>query len=922
MKRTDLILAGLLAALTANAQSTTLPTAWGSYASTPGYDRHVVFDTDVIGKKLPILWGFDTAWNDYANMLRGVRHSGADAVSCARVSFQPWLGISEKGVLPDMLQKNLDARMETVALIGKKVDIVLNLDGGDNTVKSIYGGYKYENPDDPWGSPKTYIGNVEEQGPRWADLIDATAAAVEAKGYRVITASPLNEPDLEINGTPIELFYQIAKNLKDFDNYPRFKDIRISGGNTLNNDEADKWYEYNKEFLDEGNTHQLAGSFDTYAAFFQKVREDGRHATADELHNVMEAMVGVEYGMQTGIWWGTAERARGEFMKASFGDRLGYAENRDAWSAAAVYRSPEGKLQGFVGCSERQARPSTFNFVSAKTPFFVNGVGPLREYVANVPGDPNGAYQTEQQRNAEAVLDISQGLDAQPLLSGDYFIVNAASKMVISGRNGSVSDGSDIVQSAPSGSNDQIWNVDFVPETWGGDFSYYFIKNINGAIVKSLDDNNWNLETGGKVISYGFSGAGVQQWAMEYAGNGYFRIRNKYSALYLTVADNNSATMVTQEEYADTDRQLWRFVPSVASIEFEPPTMPEGVCAAANSASVELAWQPASDSQPVNYTIARADADYEEFNVIARGITDTHFLDNSLSAADRYRYMVMAEDAAGNRSAFSEKIEVSLAGQPKGMIARYSFNDNTLDELENRLDLKMSGSISYRTGVTDGSKCANFRSDANCQLPYSVLASDEFSVTLWFRVLTAQNGKCLFSTGLGEDQLLELYPYTNGNIELRAVSGDETCALSAASPAASEWHHVAIVVSKDNARLYLNGAEAENGDPTLLRQSLPADRVLTYLCADINRKNIFSGFVADLRVFNKAVSPEEIKLIMADESGIDDVYSDEKEVRGIEYYTPSGIRLAQPADNGITIKRTIFTDGSSKVVKLHDGKGV
>ena len=48
-----------------------------------------------------------------------------------------------------------------------------------------------------------------------------------------------------------------------------------------------KWYEHNKEFLDEGNTHQLAGSFDTYAEFFTKVREDGRHATADELHNVM-----------------------------------------------------------------------------------------------------------------------------------------------------------------------------------------------------------------------------------------------------------------------------------------------------------------------------------------------------------------------------------------------------------------------------------------------------------------------------------------------------------------------------------------------------------------------------------------------------------------------------------------------------------
>ena len=61
-----------------------------------------------------------------------------------------------------------------------------------------------------------------EQGPKWADLIDATAAAVEAKGYKVITASPLNEPDLELNGTPIDLFYEISKNLKDFTRYPPF----------------------------------------------------------------------------------------------------------------------------------------------------------------------------------------------------------------------------------------------------------------------------------------------------------------------------------------------------------------------------------------------------------------------------------------------------------------------------------------------------------------------------------------------------------------------------------------------------------------------------------------------------------------------------------------------------------------------------
>ena len=98
---------------------------------------------------------------------------------------------------------------------------------------------------------------------------------------------------------------------------PRFKNIRICGGNTLNCDEALPWYNYLKEQLDEGNTHQLAGEFNGYAAFYETVRKDGKMAMNDEMHNVMEAMVGLEYGLQTGIWWGSAEYARAIVQRSS-----------------------------------------------------------------------------------------------------------------------------------------------------------------------------------------------------------------------------------------------------------------------------------------------------------------------------------------------------------------------------------------------------------------------------------------------------------------------------------------------------------------------------------------------------------------------------------------------------------------------------
>ena len=96
-------------------------------------------------------------------------HPSSDIIGVARVSFQPWAQITQKGVLPESLQKNLDKRLETVGLIGKKVDIALNLDGGEPTIKEIYGGLDADN---------NYIGDPESVADNYALLIDATYQAV------------------------------------------------------------------------------------------------------------------------------------------------------------------------------------------------------------------------------------------------------------------------------------------------------------------------------------------------------------------------------------------------------------------------------------------------------------------------------------------------------------------------------------------------------------------------------------------------------------------------------------------------------------------------------------------------------------------------------------------------------------------------
>lgn len=881
-------------------------TAWDLYAVPGNCDYPVFFNPYGEGKKLPIRWGFDTAWNSTDNMKRGVRFATAATISCARVSFQPWAEITTKGVLPSSLQRNLNSRMNTVALIGKKVDIMLNLDGGDNTVTSVYGGYKYDNPNDKWHSDKTYIGDVVKQGPKWADLIDATAAAVQAKGYEVVTVAPLNEPDFEQNGTPIELFYEIARNLKDFTKYPRFKDIRISGGNTLNDDEALKWYEYNKEFLDEGNTHQLAGDFNHYADFFTKVREDGKHATADELHNVMEAMVGVEYGMQTGIWWGTAELARGEFMKASFGERLGYAENRDAWSAASVYRAPDGKLQGFLGCSERQAKPSDYKFVSTGGDVFIDGHGPVREYMVSLPGDPKGNYQTADQKNAENVIAIETGDDIRPVIDGNYVIVNKNSKMVLGGRDSSTSNQARIQQQTYSGAKHQKWSVKPVPNTVGGDFSYFWIANSENG--QRMDDLSYSLNAGQYMIFYEPGMGANQQWSLEYDGDGWFHIRNKHSALYLQCT-GQTVVNVTQQERTDNANQMWRFVPAEAPLEFEVPAAPKELTAEARSASVMLEWEPGSDSGAVTYAVLRAEKENNasedpRFNIVARGLTETSFLDNTVSGKD-YTYKVMAFDASGNRSAASQPVEVGVESET-GRIAYFPLTKDLKDEDENAFSIRMSQSPSF---TSDALSIGWMQYG---QLPYTILDSDNFTVIMKAIRTDYATEKPLFSTGYGDDNHLTLYLSYQGSVALRAAKDGREEMITGPALPSSETVYVVVAVENGKATLYVDGELAGSG----LEGLIPNSRVLTYIGRGQKIYYGYLGNVSDLSIFNRALSAEEAKDYRNEEISAVDEVDNNSVVTAVEYFNTHGQRIQNPSEKGVTIVRKYFSDGTVRVEKL------
>lgn len=798
----------------------------------PVTDRIVPFKLSEPGIVRDVEWGADEAWMHEQNLRRCVLFMGKDNVSIVRVSFQPTYPLVN-GDLQEAQKTDLEERLRLLGFTKKDVKLTLNCDH-----PSV----------DTW-----YKQNAEN----WAQLIDVTAKYFQDAGYEIVSVSPFNEPDYGWNqwvpgsqdsyeSTRMIGFKKVATELRKNE---RFDNIRICGGNTLSCDRALPWYNYLKDYLDEGNTHQLAGTFDSFAGFYSTLRDAGKHATADEMHNVMEAMVGLEYGLQTGIWWGPAEYARGEFCKASHGERLGYAEHRDNWTAASVYRGPDGKVQAFGGTSERQGVTTTYRFVSKDRDVFYNGHGPQREFVMELPGGTG--YQTGQ-TNAEQVVNITWGEDVPPVIDGTYFIVNKSNKRLLKVADDNLSLASYLVDTKLQ------WNVKPVDPRIGGDFSYHYLTSVSSS--QALDVLNWSLEDGADVIPYTKNNNANQQWYLEYAGDNWFYIRNRHSSLCLEATSNSS---IQQKEPDGNDKQLWRFCTVGIAPRFTTiPAAPDGVTAKAAASSVQLTWAPAAATTST-FTVLRSETAGGSYDIIARNLKDTTFTDNQAEAEHTYYYIVKTVDKCFNTSAASAEVSARPTGE-NNLIARYEFEENTNDTTVNKNHGGTLAAASFNEGKNDKAIVLN-GSSSFVQLPATIANHRQITIATWMYWQGGSTWQRIFDFGNGEDEYMFLTP-SGGTSKLRFAiknGGDEQYldSESSLSGQLNTWIHVAVTLGENGVCLYQDGKLVASSEGITLR---PTDfrPVMNYIGrSQFTADPMFKGRIDDFRVYNYALTAEQIQAL-------------------------------------------------------------
>lgn len=199
-------------------------------------------------------------------------------------------------------------------------------------------------------------------------------------------------------------------------------------------------------------------------------------------------------------------------------------------------------------------------------------------------------------------------------------------------------------------------------------------------------------------------------------------------------------------------------------------------------------------------------------------------------------YRVMTPDGSGNLEAdynFNGTKYITFGYAPQIVVERSVYFDGVVDyvDMENNLDLNPT----------------------------------EFTISAWIKRDTGTtNASIVSKRNAADSEGYDLRINGSGQLEFSVNGGAGTVNTTVAIPE-NRWHQVAVIYSGGTARLYIDGVEAASG-------ALPAPVATSqkFLVAaadgfDPNTTDYFAGNIDEVRVWNTALSLEQLRYVMNQE---------------------------------------------------------
>jgi hypothetical protein len=359
--------------------------------------------------------------------------------------------------------------------------------------------------------------------------------------------------------------------------------------------------------------------------------------------------------------------------------------------------------------------------------------------------------------------------------------------------------------------------------------------------------------------------------------------------------------------------------PSGAELTYQAGNLPAG--ASFDAAAGVLSWTPGQadyGSHPVTFKVgngsfeASQTVDFEvKLNIIpSKGYTQgSHYL--YLKEAARIEAeMAKPEADKAQLAAELEQAEASLDELP---LSLYSFEGNVENSF-GKHDGTVHGNAGYSEGKMDQAVNMN-GTDSYMTLPseHALSGYDSITVATWVNWRGGGNWQRIFDFGNNTNQFMFLTPKSGNNTLRFAIKngGGEQIVQTTVMPM-NEWVHVAVTLGDNTAKLYVNGElKATNTNVTIKPSDLKPGA--NYIGKSQFNDPLFNGMVDEFRIYNSALSAEEIQAVYNNtaqwiDNSLLSVLLDEAAAIQAEHYTEDSVAALQTA---ISAANTVYENGDA-----------
>ena len=200
----------------------------------------------------------------------------------------------------------------------------------------------------------------------------------------------------------------------------------------------------------------------------------------------------------------------------------------------------------------------------------------------------------------------------------------------------------------------------------------------------------------------------------------------------------------------------------------------------------------------------------------------------------------------------------------KGLVAHYDFEENMIDNI-NGNNGTIFGGVKYVDGVIGKGISLN-GIDGYVQIKNSedinFSVDENFTISIWANVAKIQNSNKLGLTILGKWR--DTFPYAirfipeNSNFKVTSYDGNDSITIRSNSIKRLDFYNIVFSKADSTYSLYINGELHKTILKALKQFSSLSDLLIgaRYLS---KANNFFTGIVDELKIYNRAISPEEIK---------------------------------------------------------------